>query len=268
MKLSVVIPCFNHGHFIQEAIDSVLLLEDDGIEIIIVDDGSTESYTKNKLESLKNAGHTVINHQNRGLGFTRNRGIAKAKGKYILPLDADNKIYTKHLYKALELLDQDICDIVYGNPIYFGEEIESRKFKVKEFDGIELFFGNYIDACAIFKKEVWYQLGGYDDQMPFNGNEDWEFWIHAFIKNFRFNYINKDMYYYRIVSNSMLANVQETDKENLNYQYIVKKHYMDMFKLLNQEYSYGKMYKSDRSNPFRSSVKYFALYVKSLLKIK
>jgi len=265
MKLSVIIPCFNHGNYIQEAIDSVLSLEDDEIEIIIVDDGSSEEYTKRKLESLIQKGFKVIRHENKGLGYTRNQGIMHARGKYILPLDADNKLAIKHFDTAIHLLENNSCDIVYGNPIFFGEEIESRKFNVKDFDGIDLFFGNYIDACAIFKKEVWQQLGGYDEEMPYNGNEDWEFWVHAFIKGFRFYHLDEQMYYYRIIANSMLANTQEKDKGNLNYQYITKKHSYQIVKIFNQEYAYNKTYRSDYLTPLKSSFKYFKLYIKSFL---
>lgn len=266
MILTIVIPCYNHGQYIQEAIDSVLTYKEQPVEIIIVDDGSTELLTINKINSLKKSGYHVIQHQNSGLAFSRNAGIKVAKGKYILPLDADNKIKADYIRKAIELLDTDKCDIIYGNPIFFGADIESRKYEVVNFDGIKLFYYNYIDACAIFKKAVWSAVGGFDEKMPYNGNEDWEFWIHAFLKKFRFRHLNEKLYYYRILPNSMIANTQEVDNGNLNYEYIVKKHGIKIINELNKEYSYSIMYKKDQERLFRSTVKYFYLTLKSMFK--
>lgn len=266
MKLSVIVPCFNHGQYIQDAIDSVLLFRNDEIEIIIVDDGSTDEFTIKKMNYLEKEGFKVITHINSGLGFTRNAGIRAASGKYILPLDADNKITPEYIRKSIALLDDDTCDIVYGNPIFFGDDIENRRFEVMDFNGIDLLFGNYIDACAVFKKQMWIDLNGYDEKMPFNGNEDWEFWIHAFLKGYRFLHVNEQLYHYRILANSMLANTHAIDKENLNYNYIVEKHGVEMFKLLGNTYFYSKMYQRDLQKPMRSSLKYFVMSIKNLLK--
>ena len=90
--ISIVIPCYNHGQYIDEAIISVEEYKNKDYEIIIINDGSTDNFTNIRLEELKEGGYNVIVQKNQGLGKTRNNGIKIANGKYILPLDADNKI--------------------------------------------------------------------------------------------------------------------------------------------------------------------------------
>jgi len=119
MRLSVIIPCFNDGHFLDEAVESVLNYIEQPVEIIIVNDGSTDPFTLTILERLKGETVKVLSHKNHGLAYSRNRGISEATGKYILPLDSDNKIKADYIRKALLLLDSDICDIVYAQPFFF-----------------------------------------------------------------------------------------------------------------------------------------------------
>ena len=196
--LSVIIPCFNHGQYIQEAIDSVLQIKNIGYEIIIIDDGSTDPFTISKLHELKETGFTILSQHNSGLAHTRNKGIEAASGKYILPLDADNKIKPEYIYKALPLLESDEFDIVYSKPLFFGTYSSGRHYKTRPFEIMDLIVENYIDACAVYKKEVWEKLNGYDTTMPYPGQEDWEFWIHAFAKKCAFKFLDEELFYYRI----------------------------------------------------------------------
>ncbi len=90
--VSIIIPCFNHGKFLLEAIKSVEKCDKRLYELIIINDGSTDSFTANLIKSLLSQGYHVIEHENSGLSAARNTGIKAAHGRYILPLDADNRI--------------------------------------------------------------------------------------------------------------------------------------------------------------------------------
>jgi len=90
--VSIVVPCFNDGRFLGDAIESAEANQSGNYEIIIVNDGSTDAGTLELLKTIESRGHQVIHQENRGLGFSRNVGIAAARGAYILPLDADNRI--------------------------------------------------------------------------------------------------------------------------------------------------------------------------------
>ena len=257
MILSVIIPCYNHGQYLQEAIDSILAYKDQPIEIIIIDDGSTDPYTIHKIEELKNLGLKVIQQKNSGLAKTRNAGIAIAKGKYILPVDADNKIKVAYIEKALKLLEANICDIVYAKPHFFGDVTDDRKFTVRQFIGTDLIFGNYIDACAIYKKEVWIKNNGYDAMMPFKGVEDWEFWLSSYFNRFRFHFIDEELFDYRILQNSMIAKTVKLDKENRKtLDYLMCKYGHIIINELAPKYSMSKIYENDLKKPLRSILKY------------
>ncbi|MFN3300380.1 MAG: glycosyltransferase family 2 protein [Sediminibacterium sp.] len=227
--ISIVIPCFNHGKYINEAIDSILLNQSNySIEIIIVDDGSTDLNTIQELEILDNKGFTVIKQENGGPAKARNTGIAMAKGKYILPIDADNKIKIDYINRSIPILETNEYDIVYGKPIFWNEQQKvKRKFKVKPFDELSFVTGNFADACAIYRKTVWEKNNGYDEKIPYHGFEDWEFWINAVSNGFKFKFINEHLFYYRVLENSVISSYNE-DKSVVNHRYIAKKH-SDLF---------------------------------------
>ncbi|MFD2873458.1 glycosyltransferase family 2 protein [Mucilaginibacter ximonensis] len=261
MKVSVIIPCYNDGVFLKEAVDSVLACNYNDLELIIVNDGSDDATTLDILAAYEQKGFNVITHANQGLGYTRNQGVKQARGHYILPLDADNKIRKGYLDKAIALLDNNVCDIVYARPFFFGEDIPTRKFITHEFDGDALFVGNYIDACAIYRKAVWEAVGGYDENMPVQGAEDWEFWLHCHLKNFRFKFLNEELYEYRVSGNSMITKISE-EKKSETWNFIMIKHvssYRTQFLKLN---TYKQFFINDQRNYLRTTAKYFAKWLK------
>ena len=93
-SVSIVIPCYNDGKYLREAVSSALSQTYPHIEVIVVDDYSTDPHTQNILSQLVQEGIKVIKTQSgkKGLPAARNTGIAQASGVYILPLDADDKI--------------------------------------------------------------------------------------------------------------------------------------------------------------------------------
>lgn len=268
MILSVVIPCYNHGQYIQDAIDSVLSYKDQPIEIIVVDDGSTDSITIRKMIELKEDGFHIVQQPNSGLAKARNTGISIAAGKYILPLDADNKIKADYIRKALPLLEANKCDIVYAKPYFFGDEIKSREFETKSFNGPALLLGNYIDACAVYRKEIWIKNKGYDYNMPFQGFEDWEFWINSYFRGFKFQFVEEELYEYRILENSMISDISKVIKVDDTIDFLLKKHGLDIINSLFYANGINQIYWNDRKRPFRSSVKYLFMGLKKIIGFK
>lgn len=254
IDLSIIIPCFNHGSYIREAINSVLDIEIISYEIIVVNDGSTDEFTIQILLELENEGFKVINQSNLGLAAARNSGISRSKGRFILPLDADNKIVPESIPYQINILNNGDADIIYGNPIFFGELNDIRIFKPTKFDILRIFNGNYIDACAIYRKSVWEVNLGYDTNMKF-GHEDWEFWINSYKNGFKFLYINKDFFYYRVLEGSMIVNSNRLNRHSLNRKFIISKHldlyislYQDLFRFRNRILSW-------KNTPFKNVVK-------------
>ncbi|MDF7810186.1 glycosyltransferase family A protein [Hymenobacter sp. YC55] len=226
--VSIVIPCFNHGKYLYDAIMSVERFY--GLysyEIIIVNDGSTDSYTNDIVSSLNKDKYIVINQSNQGLAAARNNGINIASGEYIIPLDSDNMLEEAYLKTGVGILEKDpSVDVVYGDAIFFGDNDGIRKTGLSEagsFDLVRILNSNYIDACAIFRKSAWKKVGGYDGKMPAMGHEDWEMWIHIFLSGGNLYYLNEVCFRYRIVVGSMLVTDLEA-KHKANKDYIYNKH--------------------------------------------
>lgn len=224
IPVSVIIPCYNQGEFILDAIASVEDCWDDVWELIIVDDGSTERLTRDVLGYLQGRGYRVINQSNQGLAKARNVGIEMARGRYILPLDADNKIKPDYIRNGIEILDKyPQVGVVYGNGEFFGER--QGVWGVPDFDLERLLRGNYIDACAVFRKQVWADCGGYDGEIPEQlGFEDWDLWLGAAAKGWEFYRIPEVMFSYRVRSGSMVSTCRIPAKRFQLVSYICAKH--------------------------------------------
>lgn len=229
--VSIIIPCFNQGELLKEALRSIESFPDKNLyEIVIVNDGSTDVSTLSILNELERQGMNIINQANKGLGAARNAGVNKANGKYILPLDSDNKIRTEVVLEAIELVETNpSVDVVYGDAEYFGEK--TGTWKSSEFTLQRLMMENYIDACALFRKSTWKKSGGYDEKMPVMGYEDWDFWLRIAFSGGEFKYLDKSFFDYRYTSTSMIHSAQK-EKLEITLQYLDKKHKS----YLNREY--------------------------------
>jgi glycosyltransferase involved in cell wall biosynthesis len=220
-RLAVVIPCFNHGEFLVEAVASVERGVPEPYELIVVNDGSCEPRTLEVLEILRRAGYRIVDQENSGLGAARNRGIEEARAPYILPLDADNRLRPGFIAPALQLLDEDPkVGVVYGDRRDFG--MRNGFIDVPPFELDTLLPFNYIDACAVLRKEVWSACGGYDSTMP--AWEDWDFWIGAAERGWQFQHLPGEAFDYRVRPDSMVSAMAEEAKRRRLYTYIISKH--------------------------------------------
>jgi glycosyltransferase involved in cell wall biosynthesis len=204
-KVSVVIPCYNHGVMLREALASVEQVRNANLlEVIIVDDGSSEVETRTILNEAEEAGYSVVSQPNRGVGAARNTGIRLAKGEFILPLDSDNRLREVYLKEGVSLLKQNPgVGVVYADARYFGER--SDRLYASDFNLLSLIRMNFIDACALYRRHLWEELGGYDETMPLMGVEDWDFWLRVASHGGRFFHVSKIGFDYRVRKDSMMA---------------------------------------------------------------
>lgn len=260
-RVSIIIPCYNHGQYVREAISSVEKCPDKSLyEIIIVNDGSTDPFTIEEMERLANDGYHVINQVNQGLGRTRNNGIKAAKGDFILPLDADNRIRPEYIYESIKILDaHPEIAMVYGDAEFFGDK--SKRHVVGEFNLQNMMVENQIDACAVYRKSVWETVGGYDEKMPIMGYEDWDMWLNMIFNNYKFHYVPEILFDYRVLGNSMLRSISVTNKKKL-FRYMDEKYksYLNM-DIMNREL----MKLCDRNKKVALKL-VFAVYFPGLLK--
>ncbi|PSB27227.1 glycosyltransferase family 2 protein [Stenomitos frigidus] len=224
VALSIIIPCYNHGEYLLEALSSIQACLDPVYEVIIVNDGSHDPLTVNLLSYLKEQDYFILDQDNQGLAHARNNGIAKASGRYILPLDADNKIRTEYILKGIDVLDQNPdIGVVYGKPEWFGE-VERIWQLPEKFDVSKLILSNYIDACAVYRKSMWEDCGGYDPHMPIAGLEDWDLWLSAIERGWNFHYVPEVLYDYRVRADSMVTKCALPENRSRLLKYICTKH--------------------------------------------
>jgi glycosyltransferase involved in cell wall biosynthesis len=219
IKISIIITCYNLGEYLEEAIASIKeYSKSEDYEIVLVNDGSTNASTNTILEEVVKSDKAIIyiNQSNLGLAKARNNGIKQAKGEYIIPLDADNKLRPEFIEQTISILDNNPeIDVVHGNAQNFWNQVSI--WKSKSFYFPEMLLNNYIDACAGFRKSTWEKLGGYDEKMPVMGFEDWDLWLRMGNAGCRFEYVDELFFDYRVRDNSMLSDAWQKRPELLDY---------------------------------------------------
>lgn len=218
---SIIIPCHNHGRFIDEAVDSALAQTFRDIEIIVVDDGSTDPFTKEKLRDYRKPKTTVIRTENRGLPAARNTAIRAATGRYILPLDADDRIGPRYVEEAVAVLARrPEIGIVYSHAALFGAA--SGPWSLPPYSLERMVVDNVIFCSAMFRKSDWEAVGGYDERLRI-GWEDYDFWLSLIERGNGVHQLPGVHFYYRIRPDSMIRSTSKKEKVAV-YRTIFFKH--------------------------------------------
>jgi glycosyltransferase involved in cell wall biosynthesis len=203
--VSVVIPCFNDGRYLPEALQSVFAQTLQPIEIIVVNDGSTDPRTLKILRDLKKPEVTIIDQDNRGLAGARNTGMHNAKGRYIHFLDADDLIVPQCLEKLSGLLEKHESAIaavssiqLFGGPkrgMLWGQACNPYVIRIQNQWGAGIMLRNE----PIKKYHLWY------DESMRSGYEDWELNIRLAKTGKKILFCPDALYRYRIRKNSLLS---------------------------------------------------------------
>ncbi len=206
--VTVVIPCFNYGQFVLEAVQSVKDQIYPFVELIVVDGGSDDSHTIEVLKDLEASGVTIHFREGRHLvGDNRNYGITRANGELICCLDADDKIAPDFILKTvLKLLAAD-ADIMGTAAMSFGADDAVMGVPVAcDYDS--LLEQNQLITAALFKKSLWQAVGGYEDfgLGEDHIHEDWHFWVKcAFMGANIQNLASETLFQYRVHDKGSLS---------------------------------------------------------------
>jgi glycosyltransferase involved in cell wall biosynthesis len=236
--VSVVMPCYNHGEFVVEAVESVTNLRRQDFELIVVDDGSTDERTLIEIDKLRTNGIKVIRQENKGPAGARNAGIRASQGKYLFPLDGDDRLRSGWIDHAIGILDSDPgVGVVYGDAQCFGTR--THRWQVGPFDAARLLYWNFIHASALYRRPVWEQNSGYDETRLIQGLEDWDFWLGALEHKWRFAYLTEVFFHYRQAEQSMTSRA-EPSKDQIR-EFVTRKHALlyrqALFTLINKQQS-------------------------------
>lgn len=242
--VSVIIPCYNDGQYLEETVSSALNSTHLPIEIIIINDGSTDNTQEIglKLQSqFKNVRY--FEHQNKGPSATRNYGVQQSRGEFILPLDADDKISPRYIEIASQILQVDEqVKVVYSEAMFFGNK--KGKWNLPEFDLKKLATENLIFNCSMYRKTDFIKSGGYSEDMKY-GWEDWEFWISMLKRGGKAYKIPEVCFFYRIKdSDSSLRKSMNKNKKRNSIDFINAKHADFMMEHLNGPLRYSRSWSS------------------------
>ncbi len=212
--VTVVTPCFNDGAYLRETLDCLFKQKYPNIEIIVVDDGSSDPATVSALEELQRDYDSVkfFRKENGGPSSARNYGIQRSSGKYILPLDADDLIADEYIAKCVQVLEKHPeVGIVYCKAEFFGEK--SGTWDLPDFCVSRFAWDNVIFNAAMFRKSDWRAVGGYDDSL-IHGSEDYDFWLSLVEKDLIPFRLPEVLFYYRIKPESRSKKFANVDFEH------------------------------------------------------
>lgn len=222
-KVSFIIPYFNAGATIQDTIDSIYNQTYPNYDIWIVNDGSTDPQSLEKLKTFENKERiTIIHQENAGPSVARNTAIKKTTTDFILPLDADNTIIEGALNHFIGIAKENAdYDAFHGDMIFFGEK--NSYFQREEYNSVKSILVSQIDTCALIRKKVFDNGLEYDVHLSKLGLEDWEFWINFHRNQFKSKYIRAALFNMRVGYSSRTYQVANKNLKQIK-EYIYKKH--------------------------------------------
>jgi hypothetical protein len=209
-RVSVIVPLYNYENHVAHALESVASSRYRDVEVVVVDDGSSDgslAAARRFLSSHEGLPARIVRHPvNRGLGRTRNTGVAFARGELAFMLDADNMLYRHGLARLVDALDADPeAAFAYGilamhsdtGPVGLRSYYPWRPERLRT--------GNYIDAMALWRLDVLRRLRGYAVDKRLHGWEDYDLWCRAADAGNHGGFVPEVIARYRVTQHSMLS---------------------------------------------------------------
>lgn len=226
--VTVVVTCYNHQQFIEQCIRSIYTQTYSNIQLIIINDGSTDESEKIIKEVLLESPFPLTEYvyqENMGLCVARNNSFDRIRGEFVLFVDSDNFLDENYIQKLLENAIENNADIVYGN--LFNPDTNQVFMKSKSFDLNSYLLGNYIDSCSLVKMSM---IGDtrYDIELNRKKLEDYDFFLNLIVnKNAKPFYVSEVNLNYRVIDNS----ISRRDDEKFYFEvylYVLKKYVSEL----------------------------------------
>jgi glycosyltransferase involved in cell wall biosynthesis len=211
-EVTVVIPCFNYGRHLEQAVASVVAQTFRDLEVIVVDDGSTddslaiagalaEAHPQVKVHAQPNSGQPA---------YARNAGIERAEGRYVVCLDADDLLAPQAIAAEVALLEADPgLGMAYPVQQNFGASSDGPLFNAWDADALR--YANRLPTTTMFRREAWEEAGGYSTNVP--GYEDWDFWIACMAQGWRGALASDATFLYRVHEGGLYDDAKGRDAE-------------------------------------------------------
>lgn len=210
-EVTVIVPLYNYGHYLPEALDSVLAQTLPTLDLVVVDDASTDDSLDVARGWMERHGERfnrlvlLRNRANAGLALTRNVGFAAAETPFVLQLDADNKLFADCAARCLEAIKSTWAAYVYPTLQQFGDAEDM--VSTLDYDAARLAGGNYIDATALVRLAAWAAIGGYEHMRY--GWEDYDAWCRMAERGLFGHHLPEVLALYRVHGRSMLRTVTD-----------------------------------------------------------
>jgi glycosyltransferase involved in cell wall biosynthesis len=219
-RVSVIVPTYNRERYLQEAIDSVLHQTLSALELIVIDDGSTDA-TPALVSAIHDQRLRYIIQPHRGLSAALNRGLESARAEYVARLDSDDVFLPDALSTLLSILETDrTVDVVWARGQFMDQEgrLQPRTCGSREhFPGEMLRSLAYEDCTTndamLVRKSCFTQVGPYDETLAFS--EDWDMALRL-ARHFRFRFVDKVVVHIREHDDTMTKCKSPTRTEFLN----------------------------------------------------
>lgn len=213
IRFSIIITTYNYGKYIESCLNSCLNQKNIfDFEVIVVDDGSTDG-TKLTLEKYTNSNLTVYYINNSGIEHASNFGILKAKGKYIVRVDADDLLGSNFLFEVSEAIKDDSVYFYYSN--YFTIDAENKLIEeilLPRFDKNEIFErGDFLATGTVYNKQSLINIGLYSENVRNCGLENYELILKMLQSNYSGVLIEKSLFSYR----RHASNLSETRRDSI-----------------------------------------------------
>lgn len=201
-NISIVITCYNYGHFVEGCLQSVFAQTYTDYEVILVDDGSTddtEARVQPFIQKIK-----YIRQKNGGQANAKNRGVNEARGRFIAFLDADDLWQPDKLEKQIALFTDDKVGVVYSRQSFIDEQGQAvqrgrRRTTMLPKSGkvtADLFMDNFVPfSSSLVRSECFMKFGDFDESLAMG--IDWDLWL-RFSTGYYFSYMDEPLLIYRI----------------------------------------------------------------------
>ncbi len=199
--VSIIVPCYRQAEYLPEALDSVLSQTYADWECIVISDGSPDDVEYAVRPYCdRDSRIKYLWQENQGVAKARNNAIQHSSGKYIVPLDADDKISSEFLAKGVGYMESHPdTKLVYFRTMQFGNT--DGEWKLNDYDWNTIIWGNMIPNTAMYRRSDYDNTNGYNPNM-IHGYEDWDFWLSLLdsdSKVFRFDDL---LYFHRAKASS------------------------------------------------------------------
>ena len=221
-RAAVVIPCFNLGRYLDEAVQSALDQTVTDVEIVIVDDGSTDPDTRTLLDGYARPRTRVLRTTNRGLPAAKNAGIAATSAQYVCALDADDRLAPTMIERSMAVLDEqpDLAFVSHWLRTFGEEEAE---WTPERCDLPALLDLNTVNGAALVRRAAVDAVGGYDESFR-DGCEDWDFWITLVERGYLGTILPEVLFHYRRRPDSMSRRMHRESGHVRLFRRLIEKH--------------------------------------------